>query len=44
LNLFWKNVTTKLRWPSWFKAPVAGRWSLVEMEEGAAWKATYLGA
>jgi len=24
LNLFWKNVTTKSRWPSWSKAPVSG--------------------
>jgi len=23
LNLFWKNVTTKSRWPSWSKAPVS---------------------
>jgi len=24
LNLFWKNVTTKSRWPSWSKALVSG--------------------
>ena len=24
LNLFWKNTTTKSRWPSWSKAPVLG--------------------
>jgi len=24
LNLFWKYVTTKSRWPSWSKAPVSG--------------------
>jgi len=23
LNLFWKNVTTKSRWLSWFKMPVS---------------------